>query len=336
MPWNRVLPIIVTAPVLSFILGRAAIPLLRKLKTGRFEAYIGDRFKTDGSEPAFGGAVTLIVFIFTLFISAAVCGESFRNLAAAVFCAAVTLVGVCDDYINDILHKPYGVKPVIKLGVCCCACLVFVLILKQAGFVSTAVLLPFRLGFIDFGGLYCPFAALAMTAVIYCFCIHNRLGTDEKSCCGGLCAATAFFSGLAFAVSGNILSDGAFSAYGYSLSASALGSLIWGLSPSKLRYGSSGGYFFGAAAAVSLVFSPYIMLSAVFAVLGAAADAFCAAFSLIVYKISKRFILKGFTLHSHLSLKGVSDHKIIIVFMTISAVGLIAAAAFSAYAVKII
>ena len=50
MDWQVQSVVIVTELAAGFILFRFFIPFFRRIKTGRFDLYIGDRFKKDGSE----------------------------------------------------------------------------------------------------------------------------------------------------------------------------------------------------------------------------------------------------------------------------------------------
>jgi phospho-N-acetylmuramoyl-pentapeptide-transferase len=336
MLWSKLSAVIAMQIVLSYALGRAAIPLLRKLKTGKYDPYIGDRFRTDGSEPSFGGAVMWAVFAFGAAVSAAVCGETARLSAAAIYLFCITLTGVFDDFMTDIKHKPYGVKTSAKLGWCYAASLVYVLILRKQFSISTAVLLPFRLGTIDFGIVFCPVAAAFMTAVIYAFRLLNRFGTDDSSTVGGLCESVSFFQMLGAAAIGTVTADNGLIAFGYTAAAAAVGGLIWGLSPSKLKAGSSGGFFCGGLAAAVICGESFLELAMLILSLAAIADAVCAAVQYLVYKKSRKFLLKGSSLHSHMTAKGLSDYTVIIIFSCITALSAIAAAVYAYYSTKIL
>ena len=44
MLWSKISVILAMQMVLGWALGRVGIPLLRRLKTGRYDPYVGDRF----------------------------------------------------------------------------------------------------------------------------------------------------------------------------------------------------------------------------------------------------------------------------------------------------
>ena len=198
MLWSKISVILAMQMVLGWALGRVGIPLLRRLKTGRYDPYVGDRFSADGSEPAFGGAAALIVLTFGISAAAAVCGGGRRLYLACGSIALATLAGAADDLLTDVFGKNYGASAAAKLGWCYAASFVYLLICRKMQIIETAVLLPFHLGTIDFGALFCPVMAAAMTALIYSYKYFNRFGTDGSTCAEGLCAAQIFLAGLLF------------------------------------------------------------------------------------------------------------------------------------------
>lgn len=277
-----------------------------------------------------------IVFAFGIAIAAAVCGQPSRLLAVTAYLLAVTLPGVFDDRLTEVRRRPYLIKSSAKFGYCYAASLVFLLIYKKMGYVGTAVLLPFRLGMIDFGAAFCPFMAAVMTLMISAYNLMNRFGTDDKTCVDGLCQTVTFLQTAAVAVVGTIIKDDGMTAFGYTAAAAAGGSLIWGLSPAKLRSGSSGGYFCGGLAAAALCFGSYLEIAVLLTCLMAIADAVCSAVQYAVYRKSKKFMLKGSSLHAHLAAKGIGDYGIISIFSLCELAACIGAVIYAVYSAKII
>lgn len=336
MLWNKLSVVILLQLILSYSLGRVLIPILRKFRTGKYDPYIGDRFSADGSEPAFGGAVMCIVFVFGTALSAFFAGEYVRLFLSAAYTSVITASASADDYMTDVLHKPYGVKLTAKIGFFYAAGFSYIMLQKQLGFLNTAVLLPFHLGTIDFGSAYPFIAAAFMTLVIFSFTNLNRFGTDDESCCGGLCQTVTFFIFSSCSIIGNIIADDTLCVFSCSVSASALGSLIWGLSPSKLRSGASGGAFCGAAAAALCGLSSYLSPAVGLCIIAAAADLLSSAVQYLNFKKNKKLLLKGSSLHMHLKAKGFDDYRIILVFSAATIAGCAAAVAFAAYSTNIL
>lgn len=331
MLWSKIAAAAVMQLALSWFLGIALIPLLRKYKTGRYEPYVGDRFRTDGSEPAFGGAFAWIVFAFGAAVAAVFCENRAALYAAVIFTAAVTSAGIADDVMTDVQGRPCGVKTRTKLGFVYSASFVFLIIIKHMGLTGTAVLLPFGLGIFDMGAAFCPVTAAVMSAVIYCFRILNRFGTDEESCIGGLVQTIGFVGMLGLSVIGSAAKKDELTAFGLVGASAAMGLLLWGLSPSKLRSGSSGGFFFGALTAAAIGLADIYRLTVLLTALAAVIDAVCSAMQYAVYHSKKKLLLRGSSLHKHLSMFKMSDYKVIAVFAVIAFIGTAAGIALTIY-----
>ena len=290
------------------------IPVFRRMKTGKYSPYIGDRFRTDGSEPAFGGVNTLIVYAFGCAVAAAFCEGGGRLIAAAVFAAVMTLPGITDDYMLDRQGRNAGVKTIAKLGYTFAACLLYAAAARSMGFAGTEIILPFRLGVIGLGRLYAPVTAALMTITIYSFRVMNRFGTDEDTCTGGLVYAVGAVGALGLSAAGTAVRSEDMTALGLVTAAALMTGLIFGLSPSKQRSGSSGGFFTGAAMAAGLVLTENMQPAVLFLAAAAVIDAVCAAVQFLRYRRTRELWLKGSSLHHHLKNKKYGEYAVIMIF----------------------
>ncbi len=331
MLWSKIGITAVMQLTLGWFLGLMLIPVFRRMKTGKYTPYIGDRFRTDGSEPAFGGVNALIVYAFGCAIAAAFCENGGRLMAAAVFCAAATAPGIFDDHLLDRLGRNAGVKTRVKLGYTFAACLLYAAAAKSLGYGGTEVALPFRLGIIDLGLFYAPVTALAMTAVIYCFRVMNRFGTDEDTCTGGLAYAVGAAGALGISAAGTAARSEEITALGLVTAAALMSGLFFGLAPAKHRSGSSGGFFTGAAAVAGLAVTDSLHIAVLITSAAAFIDAFCAAAQFLHYKRTKKLWLKGSSLHHHLKNRKYGEYAIIAVFAVITLIADAAAVWYAVY-----
>lgn len=111
------------------------------------------------------------------------------------------------------------------------------------------------------------------------------------------------------------------------------GFLFWGCSPAKLYLGESGALAIGGLMTMAVLLSGEYF---VFLLAGAAVvvDGACGLLQYIVFKIRKKLLMKGYTLHEHLQKKGHGDHAVIGIFAVISVAGAAAAIAFLIYSGK--
>ncbi|SFB71370.1 glycosyltransferase family 4 protein [Ruminococcus albus] len=320
------------------LLGRLFIPVFRKMKTGKMEIYIGDRFKQDGSEPRGGGALMLFCFVTACFAAAAAEGFNANEIKAAaftaIFAAVLTAVGLMEDYDRDV-RGGIGMKSRYRVTIKLLLCGGYTALMGLFGYSCKLVLLPFRWGYVDLGWAYIPLNALLMTVIItaaeICDCqkgIHET-GVD------GLYPMTMFVSFL-----------GLFAAFGdgsrevvrvicLCAAGSCAGYLIWGAKPSKLFLGQSGGLFLGS------VMCGILMISGLHgAVLLAMAVPFIELAAHIlqraVFKRNKKLLFKGATLHEHLRNIGWSEYRITAAYAAVQALFCAGAAAYSIYESRLV
>ena len=324
--------------VVGALLGRICIPVFRKLKTGKFEIYIGDRFRQDGSEPGGGGALMLICFAVGLFAGCTADGFDAGDIRALtcviVFVSVLTAIGLYEDYDRDV-RGGIGMKSLYRTVIKLVLCGAFTALMGLFGYSCDTVLLPFRLGYIDLGIAYIPLTSLLMTMLITAAEICDCQKGIHETGIDGLCPMTIFVSALGlFAAFGSGSHDTA-ELVCLCTAGCCAGYLIWGMMPSKLYQGQSGGMFLGG------MMCSILMLSGLHgAVLLAAAapliDTAAYLMQRVIFKKNKKLLLKGASLHEHLKNKGMHESKVMAVFAVMQAVFCIGAAAYSIYESKLI
>lgn len=327
-----------------FLLGSLAIPLLRAKKTGRLEWRIGKRSKTDGSEPSMGGVVAALAFsvwFFPLAVISDLNGSYNKQdsreglIFAGIYVIIIVCAGAAEDRLKKFLGRPAGLPPVIKQLYIYSASLLLLLAVSLFGREYTEVLLPFNMGFIEFGVLYYPLVALFMTVCINIFRLHFCLGSDDRDSVGGLSEVSGALSlvtvGLCceecYSYAGSLLANVA--------AAACVGMLIWTLSPSKLITGESGAMFAGAAFSAAVVLSKLELLF-LLAALPQTGDAIVAAVNHLRFRRHKsrgdNTLPPKLPAHLMLRERGHSDHLIIILFSVLSLIGGAASLLFAVYA----
>ncbi|MGN1114417.1 MAG: hypothetical protein ACI4RC_04780 [Oscillospiraceae bacterium] len=344
MLWSKSLIIMAIVLVIGFLCGRVMMPYFRKLKTGKFDLYIGSRFEADGSEPLFGGAVMLLPLLVgtalamgTVNVQNDGLGENIgaEYLSVSIFAVFLMLLGAVEDYLKDVRKANVGLKYGTKILAEFILCLAFLLSLKafcHDG--TTEILLPFRLGYINFGWTYYPLLALGMTITINAVKVHDCFGRNTKSSVGGLCTLSVMIYSLFFAAYGAVAGNDYLNVFAYVFSAVCGGFLIWNISPAKIHLGQSGSLLLGGIAAGLAVVSK-LHICVLLAGISFFIDGFCSLLEFIVYKKSKKLIFKGESLHGHFLAKGYSDYKIMIIFSGLTIIGGAAGVAFAVYSTKL-
>lgn len=343
MLWNKILIILAIEIVVAFALGKILIPYFRKIKTGKFEIYIGDRFKKDNSTPKFGGLIIAISLGVGLFLGISMISASFEIgegvtsswfISAFVFSVFVMIVGLFEDYIKEKHGKLIGLKLRYKVMAEYLLCLIFLLLLYLQGDKTQAVLLPFRWGYINFGVFYYPLMALFMTITINAVKLSDCFNGDVSSGIDGLCSTTVIVFSLIMAACCNIVNGSGAQVYAYCIAGAVAGFTVWGLSPAKIYLGESGSLLLGGLVS-SLVILSQMHIIILFAGIAFLIDGVCSAIQYFVYRRSKKILFKGNSLHAHLMAKGWSDYKIIALFSLITILGGLAAIVFAVYKTKL-
>ena len=318
--------------------GRLFIPAFRKMKTGKFEIYIGDRFRQDGSEPRGGGALMYLCFVTACFAAAAAEGfgaDAIRAAAfTAIFAAVLTAVGLMEDYDRDV-RGGIGMKSRYRVTIKLLLCGGYTALMGLFGYRCDMVLLPFRWGYLDLGWAYIPLNALLMTVIITAAEICDCQKGIHETGIDGLCPMTMFvcFLGL-FAAFG----DGSreiVKVISLCAAGSCAGYLIWGAKPSKLFLGQSGGLFLGSMMCGILMLSGLhgaVLLAMAVPFIELAAHLLQRA----VFKKNKKLLFKGATLHEHFRNIGWSEYRITAVYAAAQALFCAGAAAYSIYEARLV
>lgn len=345
MSWSVQAAILAAEAVAGFVLGRVFIPYFRRIKTGKFDFYIGDRFAKDGSEPKFGGAVIMLCVLLgasvghiSMSFSEELGFDGGGERKAVLFSLGAVIMlcglGLHEDRVKE-KKLGIGLKPAYKLGIEYLVCLGLCLSLRLCGAVRTDLLLPFHLGSAEFGVLFYPIFPLLMTIGINMIKIHDCAGGKTGTGVDGLCAVTALIfsagisSGLSFAGGSEAAQLLAVCVMG-----ACAGFLFWGCYPAKLYLGESGSLALAGLLSAAVLLSGLYLLF-VLAGIAFVIDGLCALLQYAVFKLRKKLLLKGYTLHEHLAVRGWGEFKIIGADALLSLAGTAAAIMFIVYSGKI-
>lgn len=345
MDYKQQAVILLSQTAVGFLAARFLIPYFRKIKTGKFDFYIGDRFKQDGSEPKFGGAVIALTFILGIVIGFAVKSADYGDayspynvkivVGGTVLALMLMCLGLYQDYLKET-KRGIGIKArYIIIGE---FALCFGFLLLKAAFYdgSDGVLLPFRLGYMQMGKLYFPVMAAFMVLAINSVKLNDCMGGDTSKSVQGLGALTAFIYSLGLLGAGSIIGMKNESMLFAVCTAGALcGFIVWTLFPSKLYLGESGSLLLGGLIVVMTELSGLQFAFFLFGICYVI-DGISALLQYLVYKSRKKLLLKGLTLHEHLKVKDLNDYKIMMLFAAASVIGAAAGVGFFVYSTHLL
>lgn len=136
---------LIAAFVITAILGKIIIPVLKKLKVGQSERLDGPRshLKKRGT-PTMGG-IMMIITILVLSIVASIINHDLIHIILPVALVSIGfgLVGFIDDFKKVVLKNTDGLSPKLKLLGQLVVSVIFVLFLLNYTDLGTAIKIPF-------------------------------------------------------------------------------------------------------------------------------------------------------------------------------------------------
>ncbi len=307
--------------ILSAILGKFFIPVLRRLKFGQEIREEGPKWHAKKSgTPTMGG----LIFIAAAIIMCAVCytvGVAFGVDVPAgpeitmllVISVAYGIIGFIDDYIKVILKRNLGLTARQKFLLQFIVATAFVCWAVYGEGISSVVRVPFTEFELNFGLLFIPFAVVVILATVNS--VNLTDGLDGLATCITIVVALFF---TLFAEYGSFPNSGV-ALFAAILAGSLLGFLLYNKCPAKVFMGDTGSLFLGGAVCgmAILLEQPLALLivGLVYVI-----ESLSVILQVISFKTTGKRIFKMSPIHHHFEMCGWSEWKVVIVFTTVTAV----------------
>lgn len=299
--------------LLSALLGRLIIPILRARKAGQKILEIGPSWHHDKEgTPTMGGIsfilailLTLTGFAIWLFLDGRQ-GEMIPLALTMALAVMNGMIGFADDFCKLMKKQNEGLKAYQKFALQVLMAVVYIFLLHRLGYIDTSVHIPFTEIRVELGLVYYLFALLAIVGMVNS--VNLTDGLD------GLAGTVTLAVFLFFSVVGLTYLDLSLTLLSAVLVGGMLGFLIYNLHPAKMFMGDTGSLFLGGAVtgAAFIINEPMI----VFIVGGVyALESISVILQVGSYKLrhGKRIFLMA-PIHHHFEKKGWSEAKIVSVF----------------------
>ena len=242
---------LISAFVLAFMFatafGRFYIPWLRRQKAGQEIREEGPNWhKKKSGTPTMGGGMFILAVAFvclTLGFEGMLHG-SYVHIFVLLFALVFGAIGFLDDWEKIRKKQNLGLSAKMKFLLQLAAALVFVLLMRQIGFLKTQLYIPFWQKTVPIPEwLYFIFAAFVIVGTVNA--VNLTDGLD------GLASGTSlpvclFFVAVTFAWGQNYLELGLFAS---ALAGGLVGFLVYNFYPAKVFMGDTGSLFLGGAVA---------------------------------------------------------------------------------------
>ena len=300
--------------IVTAVVGKFLIPLLRALKAGQSIKEIGPTWhQSKQGTPTMGG----IMFIAGILAAVVICGwqsmlrGDFTHLYVFLFALVFGIIGFIDDYQKVVHHRNTGLTAPQKFLLQLAAAIAFLCLMRYIGVLTPNLYIPFFQTHIVLPWVvYLIFAAFVIVGTVNAVNITD--GVD------GLASTVTLPVGAFFTVIAVLWANRSVGIFAAALLGGLLGFLLYNHYPAKVFMGDTGSLFLGGAVA-AMAFAcdmPLVLILVGFVY-------FCETMSDIIqvgyFKMTHgKRIFKMAPLHHHFEMSGWSEKKVVAVFSIVS------------------
>lgn len=312
---------LISAFVLTAILGKIIIPILKKLKIGQSERLDGPRahLKKQGT-PTMGGIMMIIsIIIFTLVYC--LIDRNLENIvpiiAVALASVGFGLIGFIDDFKKVVLKNTDGISPKLKMLGLLIISVIYTMFLVKYEEIGTEIIIPFINYNLSLPILiYIPFTILVMLSATNA--VNLTDGVDGLA--GSVCAIMV----TAISIIAVKLGYESISIFGSIVVGCCAGFLIYNFYKAKVMMGDTGSLLLGGVIASMTIYMklPLILLIvAIIPILETLSD----IMQVMYFRKTGKRLFKMAPLHHHFELSGWRENKVVVVFSGITLIASIIA-----------
>jgi len=303
---------LLVAFIITALLGKIIIPILKKLKVGQNERLDGPRthLKKQGT-PTMGGIMMIITIIILVIISG-IMNANMANEILAVALASIGfgLVGFIDDFKKVVLKNTDGLSPKLKLLGQLIVSVVFIVYLNNYTSIGTTIKIPFT----DIMWtlpiwIYIPFMIFVMLGTTNA--INLTDGVD-----GLAGSVTAIIVGTLSVIAFKAEIYGV-SIFGAIVCGSCIGFLIYNFHKAKVIMGDTGSLLLGGVVSSMVIYLQNPLILIILAIVPILETLSVMLQVLSGFFLGKR-LFKMAPLHHHFELSGWRENKVVGVFSLVT------------------
>ena len=289
--------------ILSLILGKILIPVLKRLHAGQSIREDGPKsHMVKSGTPTIGG----LIFLFSAIITTLVTGNFKVSVLMILFSTlAFGAVGFIDDYIKVVMKRNLGLRAYQKLFLQILTAVILIIYQYNSKHMGTDLYIPFLKDYRSIGVFYIPFIIFVIVGTVNS--VNLTDGLD------GLSSSVTIICLLFFNVVAVKFQRYEIAAFSLALAGALIGFLFFNKYPAKVFMGDTGSLALGGAiSAIALLLNVPLILPI------AGGIYFIETLSVIIQVVSfktrgKRVFLMS-PLHHHFEQKGWHEKKIVAVF----------------------
>ena len=299
--------------IITALLGKLIIPILKKFKIGQTERTDGPRshLKKQGT-PTMGGIIMILSIIIPTIISCLITSSEVRKSIIILALASIGfgIVGFVDDYKKLILKNTDGLSPRLKmLGQLIVAVVFAYMLLNVLNFNSITYIPILKLTIELPKWLYIVFIVIVMLATTNAVNLTDGVdGLATMQCA----IMMAILSIISFKL--NKIAPSLFSAI---ICGTCLGFYIYNMYKAKVMMGDTGSLFLGGALSCIAIYLNMPVILIILAIIPVL-ETLSVILQVISFRLTGKRIFRMSPLHHHLELTGWRETKVVAVFSFIT------------------
>lgn len=310
---------LISAFILTAILGKIIIPILKKLKVGQSERLDGPRahLKKQGT-PTMGGIMMIISIIIISFIYCIITKQDVIPLiAVAAASVGFGIVGFVDDFKKVVLKNTEGLNPKLKMFGLLIISVIYTMFLVNYVKIGTDIIIPI----LDYDlvlpmWIYIPFTILVMLAATNA--VNLTDGVD------GLAGSVSAIMITAISIIAFKFGYENISIFGAIVVGTCAGFLIYNFYKAKVMMGDTGSLLLGgviSSMTIYLKLPLVLLLIAIVPVL----ETLSVILQVLYFRKTGKRLFRMSPLHHHFELSGWRENKVVAVFSGITLIASIIA-----------
>lgn len=307
--------------VLTAILGKITIPVLKRLKVGQNERSDGPRahLKKQGT-PTMGGIMMIISIIIVCTIFCIITKDLEKCMPIiAVACASIGfgIVGFIDDFKKVVLRNTEGLNPRLKMFGLLIISIIYTMFLLKYTNLGTDIIIPF----INYNlslpvWIYIPFTIFVMLSATNA--VNLTDGVD------GLAGSVTAIMVTAISIIAAIVGNESVSIFGAIVVGTVCGFLIYNFYKAKVMMGDTGSLLLGGVISSMTIYLKLPIILVIVAIVPVC-ETLSVILQVLYFKKTGNRLFRMAPLHHHFELSGWRENKVVAIFSLVTLVASVVA-----------
>ena len=303
--------------LLTAILGKIIIPILKKLKVGQSERLDGPRahLKKQGT-PTMGGIIMILAMVlvvtgtYIFLIMQSKNDIANKLIPILVLTIGFGVIGFIDDFKKVVLKNTKGLKPSYKMLGLLIISAFYVIYLVNILKIGTDIYIPILKMYINLPiYLYIPFVIVVILGTTNAINLTDGIN--------GLSSSVSAIIITCLTIIGMLMQIEEIPIFGSIVIGAVLGFLMFNLYPAKVIMGDTGSLLLGGVISAMALYLKMPLILLVIALIPVL-ETISVIIQVIYYKKTGKRFFKMAPLHHHFELSGWKENKVVIVFSLVT------------------